>query len=293
MTTPTNSARATLWVDSEVHLLPPEGCSPNYQPPAEETGLHRVIYDHPERDAALARATLDGLLSEMEAARIDRAVITALPWHSPAACWRNTAYISELVRHHPQRLTGLGVLPPPGHENLRDAVRRIREEYGLSGVKVIPSWQDYRLDDEVFEPALAQMETDGLVLMPHTDHLYRPPAQSDTAAALYEICRRHPGLRVLAPHLGGLLCLYGLYPAVRSVLENVLFVGSVPRTMPMVTMAVQAIGADRVAFGTDFPFNPSHDQRQVLAAFEALPLSADEQRLIAGANVLRFLGVPA
>lgn len=293
MTTTPDNALTTPWVDSEVHLLPPECCRSRYQPPADETVLRRVIYDHSERDAALAKATVDGLLSEMDAARIDRAVLTALPWHNPTACWHNTAYISEVVRRHPQQFIGLGVLPPPGHENLRDAVRRIREEYGLSGVKVIPSWQGYRLDDEAFEPALAQMETDGLVLMPHTDHLYRPPAQSDTAAALYEICRRHPGLKVLAPHLGGLLCLYGLYPAVRSVLDNVLFITSVPLTMPMVTMAVQAIGADRVAFGTDFPFNPSHDQRQVRAAFEALPLPADEQRLIAGANVLRFLGVPA
>ena len=37
----------------------------------------------------------------------------------------------------------------------------------------------------------------------------------------------------------------------------------------------------------------SIDALQDWAAFEALPLPAEQRRLIAGANVLRFLGVPA
>ena len=63
--------RKVTWVDSEVHLLPPEWCRPEYMPPAGERVMRRVVYEHPEREAALSRATVDELLVEMETAGID------------------------------------------------------------------------------------------------------------------------------------------------------------------------------------------------------------------------------
>ena len=277
-----------VWVDSEVHLLPPEWCPPHYQPPTQEAVMRHMVYDHPEREMALSRASVEGLLAEMEAARIDRAVIMGLPWQDPEMCWRNNVYIAEVVQRYPGRFIGLGVLLPPDSGNLRGAVRRVALEYGLKGVKVIPSWQGYRLNDRVFEPALEELIAHDLVLVPHTDHLFVPPDQADTAYGLYEVGRRYPELRILAPHLGGLLCLYALHAPVKPALENMLFVTTVPTTMQMVMFAVEAVGAERLAFGTDFPFNPSHDQRTVRQAFEALPLTDDDKRLIAGQNVLSF-----
>ena len=223
--------------------------------------MRRVVYEHPEREAALSRATVDELLVEMETAGIDRAVIMGLPWYDPELCRRNNAYISETVERYPGRFTGLGVLPPPGCGKLDDAVRRLAEDHGLVGAKVIPSWHGYRLNDPVFEPALRALSELDLVLMPHTDHAYLSPDRSDTAYGLFDVAKRYPNLRILAPHLGGLLCLYNLYPPVAEVLRNILFITTVPLTMRMVEFAVGAAGAERLAFGTDFPFNPSHDQR--------------------------------
>jgi predicted TIM-barrel fold metal-dependent hydrolase len=251
--------------------------------------MRRVVYDHPEREAALSRASAEDLLAEMETAGIDRAVIMGLPWLDPEMCWRNNAYIAEVVERHPGRFVGLGVLPPPDREDLSEAVRRVAGEYGFKGVKVIPSWQGYRLHDRVFEPALERLVAYDLALMPHTDHLFVPPDQADMAYGLYEVGRRYPELRIMAPHLGGLLCLYALHAPVRPALKNMLFITTVPTTMQMILFAVQAVGADRLAFGTDFPFNPSHDQRTVREAFEALPLTDDCKRLIGGRNALRFL----
>lgn len=280
-----------IWVDSEVHLFPPEWCEPNYDPPASEISLRSAIYDYSrkERDLALARASVEGLLAEMERSRISKAVIMGLPWRDPAMCWRNNAYIAEAVQRYPDKLIGLGVLPPPHSEDCRDGVRRLAEDYGLKGLKVIPSWQDFRLHESAFEPALEELAALDLVLFPHTDHLFIPADQADTAYSLYEVGRRYPELRIMAPHLGGLLCLYDLHSPVRPALKNMLFITSVPATMQMVSLAVQVVGPERVAFGTDFPFNPSHDQCSLRQALEALDFSPEEQRLIAGENTLRFL----
>jgi len=291
-TNPSPAKTATVWVDSEVHLFPPEWCEPRYQPPATEHVMRRMIFEHPEREQALSRATAEGLLNEMGRTGIDRAVVMGLPWQEPELCWRNNAYIAQAMRRSPDQLIGVGVLPPPSRGSVRDGVRRVADE-GLRGVKVIPSWQGYRLHDPVFAPALEEMQARGLVLVPHTDHAYLAPDTSDTPHGLFEVARRYPGLRILAPHLGGMLCLYALHPPVRSVLANILFITTVPSTMIMVRFAVEAVGADRVAFGTDFPFNPSHDQATLRQAFAQLALAPESARRIAGANALRFFGLAA
>ena len=279
-------------IDAEVHVLPPEWCAPGYSPPATEDVLRSKIYDHPDREAALVGAHEDGLLAEMAASGVDGALLLGLPWRDPERNRVNNAYVSRLCRNHPGRFRGLGVTSAPNRVDLRDEVRRIDEELGLRGVKVIPSWQGYRLDDAEFEPALSEMEKRGLVLFPHLDHLDLPDEGFDPPFRLLNVAKRHPELKIIAPHLGGLLCLYHLHRPVHALLSNVLFVSSVPLTLPFIRYAIDAAGADSVAFGTDFPFGPSHDQRTMRAGVEKLGLAEGDLQLLMGGSIRRFLGWP-
>lgn len=249
--------------------------------------MRRVLYDHQDRDVALPHATFEGLQASMSACGLDGAVLLGMPWKDDDMNWRNNAYLAEAMARGGRYMYAMGLLPAPGTD-LRDAVRRIAD-MGFQGVKVIPSWQGYRLDDPVLEPALEEMERRDLVLYPHTDQGYLPPEGNDPPHALLSVVRRHPGLRVLAPHLGGLLALYALHPPVGSALGNVLFIASLPTTLRMTLYAVDAIGAERIAFGTDFPFNPTHDQKSLCDGFLALPLDAEQARAIKGRNLVRFL----
>ncbi len=278
-----------IWVDSEVHLLPPEWCQSNYYPPAEEAVMRRIIYDHPEREMALSRASVAGLLAEMEKAGVDKAIIMGMPWQNPAFCWKNNDYIAEVVERYPQKFIGLGILPHPQRDDPVLAVERIAEEYGFKGTKVIPSWYGYGLNDSEFESVLTRMITLNLVLVPHTDQLFVDPQKADSPYRLLQVARKFPELKILAPHLGGLLCLYALHPPIKGALKNILFVTSLPSTMKMVAFAVQSVGAGQVAFGTDFPFNAPHDQATVRRELEALSFSEQELSLIAGKNILQFL----
>lgn len=278
------------WIDAEVHLFPPQWCESEYRPHEREQVLLRTIYDHPDRDIALAGASVDGALKEMERSSIDQAVIMGLPWDAPAMCWENNDYIMKVTRENPGTFIPLAILPSPMQEDGVASVRRIKEE-GFVGVKVIPAWHGYKLDGEEMAPALAEMERLGLALFPHIDQVYCDPETSDTAHALYQVALRHPDLKIMAPHLGGLLCLYGLYDKVRPALKNILFITSVSATMDMVTFAAKAIGAENLAFGTDFPFNLSHDQLSVRERLESLGFDDETLAGISGGNLKRFLGM--
>ena len=281
--------KTITWIDSEVHLIPPEWCNKDYCPPSTEVIMKRIIYNHPERNQALSQGSVDGLLSEMEKSHIDHAVVMGLPWRTSKMCWYNNDYIFSIINQFPNNLTGIGVLPAPNQESVKDAVKKIFETYGFQGIKVIPSWQNYRLSDRIFEPAIEEMILNHMVLVPHTDHLFISPDEADTAYSLYSVGQRYPELKILAPHLGGLLCLYALHEPIAEALQNMMFITSVPATMEMIKFAIETVGAERLVFGTDFPFNPSHDQQSVRRAFEKLDLSEKTKKLIVGDNLLAFL----
>lgn len=286
-----NSIESTIWIDAEVHLFPPEWCVKGYRPPATESVMIEKFWDHPEGELALSRASEEGLLSEMERCGIDGAVIMGLPWKSAEMCEANNAYIAQVAASNPGKFYGLGVTSASGASVLVNEIARIQEVHGLLGVKVIPQWQNFRLNDQDFQPVLKELTRRRMILFPHTDHFYLSPANSDTPAALFEVAQRFPDLKLLAPHLGGLICLYAAYQPLRKTFDNILFIGTVPNTMQMIKWAVDAVGVEKVAFGTDFPFNPSHDQSTVKNKFMELGFDKKAIDRIAGRNVLDFLGV--
>ena len=88
-------------------------------------------------------------------------------------------------------------------------------------------------------------------------------------------------VKVLAPHLGGLLCLYALMPQVRETLKNVIFITSVSATMTFVEFAAR-VNPDNLIFGSDFPFNHCHCQKTPLESLKCLNLEREVAKKILG-----------
>lgn len=277
------------WIDAELHILPPKWCDINMVLPDNEDVMRRILWDHPLGEMALNRADESGIIAEMERCGVNGGVLLGMPWNSPAMCWGNNEYVLEVARRHAGRFVCMGILPDPAQEDPLRAVKRI-EAMGFAGVKVIPSWHRYRLNDTFMQPVYEYMTEAGLVLMPHTDHLFLSPDESDTPFALFDTARSHPELKILAPHLGGLLALYGLRDPIRPTLENIMFVTSTPATMPMVSYALDAMGSDHIAFGSDFPFNAPYDMSVVKTALEEMGLDPGLLEQLAGGNIQRWLG---
>lgn len=258
----------------------------------DEPVMRDKIHAHPEGPLALARAGAEAVRESMHACGIDCAVIMGLPWQSPTLCRENNEYIAAACRAAAGTLTGFGVLNPGDRAAADAELDRMAGEYGFGGVKVIASWQGWSLDDICADRLAAACIERGLALLPHIAYLHEDSRQ-ESPAHLLRLARRFPELKILAPHLGGLLCVHELHEPLRDVLRNVRYITSVPRTMGMVAAAAACCGPEKLVFGTDYPFQPSHDQRTVLDAFRALPLDGALAERIAGRNLADFLGWPA
>jgi predicted TIM-barrel fold metal-dependent hydrolase len=197
-----------------------------------------------------------------------------LSWLDPDIQDANNEFIADTVARHPDKFRGMYI---PNLDDIQRAKREIEslDPRSFIGVKLIPGWQQVRIDDNSLEPVIDALKKQDLFLMIHTDHLTQS-LDGDVPYRLLTFLRNHPDVNLLAPHLGGLLCLYALDDRIEPLIENTYFITSVSSTMDMVQFAVD-VNPDNVIFGTDFPFNHCHDQRSLIEDIHDLRLSKDEK----------------
>jgi predicted TIM-barrel fold metal-dependent hydrolase len=205
------------------------------------------------------------------------------------------------------RLYGFGTVDL-SREDVKDQVRRIAE-LELKGIKLHPNIQQFDVVGERAMEIYAAAEEHRLFLTFHTGvHHYRLKHYS--VLAFDEIAWNFPRLHFSMEHIGGyhffseaLAVIFNnipfpprpdLPPRVYGGLVSVFQRDYLPFWyMPPERMieAIRQVGAERLIFGMDFPYNMEENVKMGLKAVEALPLDAKQRELILGGNLRRELGL--
>lgn len=273
-------------IDAEIHLLHPDALSPAFRPGPGEP-VAKALYEHPDFPLIQDKLTVEALHGSMRRNGVIAGVIMGMPWRDHGILRENNRFVEATARSSGGRLKALYI---PSLDDPGEAAREVEalDPAVFLGVKLIPSWQGRAIDDEALAPLIRAVEARGMFLMVHTDH----PTQSldgDTPYRLLRFAAANPELRILAPHLGGLLCLYALRPSIAEALRNVTYVTSVSATMRMTRYAADVNPAN-IVFGSDFPFNHCHDQETVLRGLRELALPPDVERMILFETAARLFG---
>jgi uncharacterized protein len=173
-------------------------------------------------------------------------------------------------------------------------------ELGARGVKLIPPSMRLYANDELLFPLYERCEQLGLSITsqsgtgggdpptPGGDHFGRPRYWDDVLATF-------PRLNVTLAHLGhgyedDLVKLTHRHENLRTDTSLQLSgLGRPGRRSPEDLVAlIRSLGADRVLFGTNYPFV---DQARYVEVLAELPLTAEERELVGSANARRLLDV--
>jgi predicted TIM-barrel fold metal-dependent hydrolase len=240
-------------------------------------------------DASLAR-----LLAELEAADIDRAVLTGLPRAI------STDDVLALCAEADGRLLPVAPFDPCADPSPAEACARARRELsgrGLLGVKLHPRLGRYDvLDDRVlaFLDDLTTWDERLAVWICTFLHVPGIRPRSGPVEALCEIVGRRPDLQFVLAHGGG-PDLLRLATAVRSVPNALLDVSfTINRyhgTSVQLDLAhLLTTFENRLVFGSDFP---EVQPRQARALLEALATDAKPDALpkVLGGNLSRALSL--
>jgi len=245
-------------------------------------------------DADVHLSPTDGILVDELLRRMDRSGVSkALAWLQPPYLRQideSNAYIHRAMQDHPDRILGFGWADPNlGVQKARDMARKCVEEYGFYGVKLNGAQNPYTIDDpELALPVIEEIARLNTVLAFHVGaddysrtHPYR----------VAKIARMYPELPILVVHMGGAAYMDLSREAIEFALEcpNLTLIGSGVRAVSILA-AIQALGAQRVCFGSDTPFALMHVEVAMYKALLEGEVSAAGKADIMGRNILRVLG---
>lgn len=234
--------------------------------------------------------TIDELLRRMDAAGVDRAVTWLQPPYRRDTDEAN-AYIHRATQEHPDRILGFGWADPNlGVEKAIETVRRCIREYGFCGVKLNGAQNAFFIDDpDLSLPVVEEIAVAGGVL---AFHVGADAFEQTHPFRVAKIARMYPDTSILVVHMGGV----GHADLTRATIEfaeacpNLTLIGSTVRT-PAILSAIRTLGADRVCFGSDTPFDLMHVE---LARYRALldgEVSGQGKAAVLGGNIARLFGL--
>lgn len=232
---------------------------------------------------------LEKHLARMERAGIDKTLVWLKPDYKGTEIEGHNRYIYDATRRYPDRLIGFGWADPTiSVEHALKMVRICTEEYGFCGVKMNGAQNCYFIDDpEIGLPVAEAIARTGKALAFHIG----PDAYERThPLRAAKIARMFPETPILMVHMGMTDPMMNrVVVKVAQECPNMALVGSAT-TYKAVIDAIRALGANRVLFGSDAPFQWPHVVKAMYdAALDGI-LCEEEKALVMGGNLARLLG---
>ena len=182
-----------------------------------------------------------------------------------------------------------------------DAVEKLDSfaQKGFKGVKFHPASSQTRINDPAIDTFYSKAEELGFPLIMHTGvhrwqlSFYRP-------ILIDEVARRHPFLRIVVEHMGGVEFFYEALAVVRN---NPNCYAGITWTLgessnwyvphEMLMLLLKKIGSERIVYGADYPYpsNLAAEQRlrSDIAAIKGWKLPKEDEENILGGTLEQLL----
>ena len=191
--------------------------------------------------------------------------------------------VLRMMKSYPDRILGYCV-PNPFKSPAQELARCI--DLGFSGVKLHPYWMGCPLDNRMLWPVYEKACDLHMPILFHSGgSLTSPDFRFTTPEIVVQVAQRFPEANFIVGHMGleRWLDIVNAAPQAKNVYLDITM--SMP-TVERVEMAVDAVGAERVLFGSDMPhLNPAVP----LGLIEECTLIRPEKELICGGNMAQIL----
>lgn len=195
---------------------------------------------------------------------------------------RGNQEMADVIQRFPTRFRGYLGLNPNYPDQLQRQLDRYDELGGFVGLKFLSDYHRYPITGDHYLPALAFAEERGLPILMHT----WGGSAYDSPQLVAELAERHPTVRLLMGHSG-----HGDWEGAINTArehENVyLELCAAYAVRGVIDAFVNAVGSERVLFGTDLPwFDPHYGIGCVMMA----RISDDDRHNILHRNAERLFG---
>ena len=240
--------------------------------------------------------TVESYLKKMEELNINRAVVWSVA-RSPDEVTKVNDWVAKLTHDYPDKFIGFANVYPPRLEEALAELERAITKLSLVGLKLHPTVQLFMMNDpSVIAIIDRAKEYDIPVVLHVASPAYRPfpdhlgafaqevvDSESSnpysSSALLASIVKHYNSRKVFSAHLGGIYS-----PEIEQSKISFQTVGA---CVSAIEYAYRVVGADRIVFGSDYPFfDPAEEIKKIRRA--NIPEKAKEK--ILGKNMEELLG---
>jgi aminocarboxymuconate-semialdehyde decarboxylase len=267
----------------------------------------------------------------MDALDIDAAIVSPSPtiffyWLDSATGVAQSRRTNDSLARHvgerPDRLTGLATLPMQDPDEAARELERAVRELGMRGASIGPVVGDLPLDDRRFDVVFRTAESLDVPLLLHPyyvgprpglgdfylTNLIGNPLETSVSVArliLSGLLDRLPRLRLALVHAGGFVPYqigrldhgwevrpesHGCRERPSAYLRRFVY-DTVTHEPAALAYLIGLVGADRVAFGTDLPFDMMDGS--LAHQLGSIELTGEQRQAVASATADAWFGNPA
>jgi predicted TIM-barrel fold metal-dependent hydrolase len=220
--------------------------------PHYHTGMARVR----EKDVP-AKSDATAIIETI--ANIDRAILFALNYPETVGIASDDATTAEAVRRCPEKLTGFAYVDPRRPDAL-ERLHHAHRELGLKGVKYGPIYNGVPLDDARLTPIYRYCMANDLPITMHMGTTYTRlyKAELGRPLAVEDVALRYPDLKLVMAHMGHpwfeeCIAVIRKQPNVYAEISAIYYRRW--QFYNVMTAIEEYQVADKVFFGSDFPFS--------------------------------------
>ena len=277
-------------IDFHTHIFPPRLIEERSAYSKRDDTLAALF-----TDPSAPMATAGELISAMDEAGVDAAVIMGVGWTDKDIAREANDYLLESAARYRGRLVPFCSVNPAWGEDALIEIDRC-DALGARGVgELHPDTQGFKLGDRsLMDPFLDCLKSRSMVLLTHSSepvgHVY-PGKGTVTPDVLMEFIERYPDVAIVCSHWGGGLPFYSLMPEVKRALSNTYFDSAASPFLyraSIYSLVSKAARPGSILFGSDFPLlRPERLMRHIRSA----DISEEEKAQILGGNAQRLLGL--
>lgn len=188
---------------------------------------------------------------------------------------------AQALEAYPKRFLGYVVVNP--HQAIESELSRFYGHPGMVGVKLHPEVHQYPLTGPAYEAVWDHADRTRQPVLIHTSS----DSRFNNLEQLARIASEHPAVRLIAGHAGGSRVGFAQAIGVAGQYPNIyLEICGSFATCRWIERMVTALGADRVLYGSDFPFI---DLRYSIGRVVFAELELEDRLAVLGGSMRRLL----
>jgi predicted TIM-barrel fold metal-dependent hydrolase len=193
---------------------------------------------------------------------------------------QSNALIAREVKKFPDRLFGVARVNPNYGSRAVEMLQYAIETLGLRALKLHPICEFFYPTHRYLPPLFELADRHNIPVLIHTDE-----GPLTNAAGFLDLAQNFPNVPVVLYHLGGPNAVQVAKRAPNMFLETSF------AYQTHILGAARALGAERIIFGSDVPFNSPEPEIMKITTIPDQLLSHESKQLILGGNMARLLRI--